>query len=274
MGRFFRMSDWDLDRLLAGKAPEGDEELEELAAFLREVKAAHLKFPPESMEARQLAAILEAAQLLSDKGEPVVRPASKAPGPDRQASRLPSWRRKPVFSTIWAKVAVASVAAVLLCSGLAVAGALPDPLQTAAANAAGEVGVSLDNPGDVDEAGDVDAVDDNDANQPDDNATKSDHKARHRDDGDGNDDNQGDEQNAPAPAVSAPQPVVGNQNNAGDEQGDDQDDQGDDNNQGDDQDNEGDDNNEADDQDNEADDQKPADEQDHEGEDQGESSDD
>jgi hypothetical protein len=289
MGRFFRMSDRDLDRLLAGKAPEGDEELAELAAFLREVKAAHLKFPPESTEARQLAAIMEAAQLLSDKGEPVARPASKAPGPefsgnpDLQASRLPSWRRNlmptGLLSNVWSKAAVAAVAALLVCCGLAAAGALPDPLQTAAANAAGEVGVSLDNPGDTDEAGDVDAVDDNDTQGDDDGAKKED-DAQGEDRDDGGDNHKvsasNDASNTPAPAVTAPPAPADDNDDAEDTDDDhanpppaakDDDDEADDEKADDDD-------NEADEDDHQsADDEGAADEQDQEGEDEGESDD-
>jgi hypothetical protein len=201
MGRFFRMRDRDLDRLLAGKAPQDDPELEELAAFLREVKAAHQKLPPESKQARQLAMILEAAQLEI---------------PEPQVSRLPNWR-KPMpaglFSTMWTKAAVGAVAALLVCCGLAAAGALPDPLQTAAANAAGEVGVSLDNPGDTDEAGDVDAADDNEAaDDQDDAAAKDDDKSKTaHSDKSSNSDSQpvsaSDGTSAPAPAVTAPAPA-------------------------------------------------------------------
>jgi hypothetical protein len=246
MGRFFRMGDGDLDRLLAGRAPSGDEELEELAAFLRDVEAAHLRFPPESTEARQLAAMLEAAQLLSDKGEPAARPASKAPGPDHQASRLPKWRSTIVparlFATIWTKAAVAAVAALLVMAGLASAGALPDPLQTAAANAADTVGVSLDNPGDADEVGDVDAVDDSEANEADDNEAKDDDDAKaagkDADNGDSHPVSASNDVSTPAPAVTTPSPADDNQ---------------------------ADDDNEADDDKDEADDEGAAEEPDHEG---------
>jgi hypothetical protein len=298
MGRFFRMSDRDLDRLMAGKAPEGDEELAELAAFLREVEAAHLKFPPESTEARQLAAILEAAQLLSDKGEPVARPASKAPGPDvsgipdLQASPLPSWRRNlmptGLLSNVWSKAAVAAVAALLVCCGLAAAGALPDSLQTAAANAAGQVGVSLDNPGDTDEVGDVDGVDDNDAQGDDDGAKKDDDaQGNESDDGDnGNNGNNGDSQpvkasedtSTPAPAVTAPPAPADDDNDAEDKDDDHANSapaaKDDDDNEADDDNKTEDDDNDADEDDHEsADDEGAAHEPDHESGDEGESDD-
>jgi hypothetical protein len=193
------MSDRDIDRLLAGKAPEGDEAVEELAAFLQEVKAAYLKAPADSTEARQLATILEAAQLQTDKGESVARPPSKATGPAPQASGLPNWRQRLVltqlFSSLWARIAVASVAAALASGGLAFAGALPDPLQAAAADAANQVGVSLDDPNDVDELGDVDSADDGTANRSDDDADERDDdagggnaKAKHDDDANQTDD--------------------------------------------------------------------------------------
>jgi hypothetical protein len=191
------MSDRDLDRLITGKAPEGDEELEELAAFLSEVEAAHSEAPSKGTEARQLAAIVEAAQLLSDNGEPAARPASKATGSDRQTSGLPKWRRKLVlpqlFSTLWARVAVVAIAAGLVSGGLASAGALPDPLQAAVADAANQVGVSLQDP-DADEPGDVDATDDSTATKGDDDDAKKDDEAKKSNKSNANDD--GDDGNA------------------------------------------------------------------------------
>jgi hypothetical protein len=271
MGRFFGMSDRDLERLLAGKAVD-DEELAEFAAFLREVEAAHLKFPRESTEARQLLAILEAAQFHGDKGEPVARPASKAPGPGPQASRLPNWRRTlmptGLLSTMWSKAAVAAVAAFFAMAGLAAAGALPDPLQTAAANAADQVGVSLDNPSDVDEPGDVDAVDEDKASEPDDDGAKDDDDAKgeHNNNSDSHPVSTSND-TPPAPAVTTSPPANGNDDTEDDDHAS--------SNPAADDDNEAeDDDDEAKDDDEEADDEAASEPDDHESEDKGESDDD
>lgn len=154
MDRFPSVSERELDRLLAGKAPAGDGELEELDAFIRGLRAAYLAAPAPEVEERHVAAIVKAARLIPDKGDPVVRPASKAHGPGWQVSGLPKWRRTRVmltqlFATLTAKIAAGAVAAVAATSGLAVAGALPDPAQQAVSDAAARVGITLPSPGSV-----------------------------------------------------------------------------------------------------------------------------
>ena len=148
-----RLSHQDVDRLLAGKAPSGADRLDEdLAAFTRDVRAAFVRPPSLDVERRHLAAAVEASRLTTDKGEPAVRPASKAQGPESQASGLPKWRRRSVLSSLFAslaaKIAGVAVAAVAATGGLAAAGALPAPAQQAIASAASSVGFSLPSPGD------------------------------------------------------------------------------------------------------------------------------
>ena len=66
------------ERLLRGETPKTPEE-QALGLFLEDVRGA---FPtePSLAEEAHLAAIVQAAQLLADKGEPAVRSASKADG--------------------------------------------------------------------------------------------------------------------------------------------------------------------------------------------------
>jgi hypothetical protein len=82
--------DDEFERLLRGETPETPEE-HALGSFLDDVRGAFPAEPPLRMEAH-LARVVEAAQLLADKGEPSVRPATKADGRGEQAS-APKRRR-------------------------------------------------------------------------------------------------------------------------------------------------------------------------------------
>ncbi len=115
------------ERLLRGEAPKTPEE-RALGLFLQDVGGA---FPAEASLAEEahLAAIVRAAQLLADKGEPAVRSASKAGGRARHASGLPKRRRVimkvPLMRSLAAKVVAGLVVLMSMFGGLALAGALP-----------------------------------------------------------------------------------------------------------------------------------------------------
>ncbi|HEY3212249.1 MAG TPA: hypothetical protein VGL16_03460 [Actinomycetota bacterium] len=115
------------ERLLRGETPKTLEE-QALALFLQDVGGA---FPAEPSLAKEahLAAIVDAAQLLADKGEPAVRSASKADGRARHASGLPKRRRVimkvPLMRSLAAKVVAGLVVLMSMFGGLALAGALP-----------------------------------------------------------------------------------------------------------------------------------------------------
>ena len=115
------------ERLLRGETPKTPEE-HALGLFLQDVGGA---FPaePSLAEETHLAAIVQAAQLLADKGEPAVRSASKADGRARHASGLPKRRRVivkvPLMRSLAAKVVAGLVVLMSMFGGLAFAGALP-----------------------------------------------------------------------------------------------------------------------------------------------------
>ena len=115
------------ERLLRGETPKTPEE-QALGLFLQDVGGA---FPAEASlaEEAQLAAIVQTAQLLADKGEPAVRSASKADGRARHASGLPKRRRVimkvPLMRSLAAKVVAGLVVLMSMFGGLALAGALP-----------------------------------------------------------------------------------------------------------------------------------------------------
>jgi hypothetical protein len=115
------------ERLLRGETPKTPEE-HALGLFLQDVGGA---FPaePSLAEETHLAAIVQAAQLLADKGDPAVRSASKADGRARHASGLPKRRRVivkvPLMRSLAAKVVAGLVVLMSMFGGLALAGALP-----------------------------------------------------------------------------------------------------------------------------------------------------
>lgn len=145
MGRLSRISERDAERLLKGKPPEDDAELTELASLLADVGRAYSRPPAESAASRHLAAIADAVK-----------------APAKPALRT-TWRQKFVFiralSRTW-RIVLASATAILAMSGLAVAGALPDPVQGTVSRAADTIGISVEDPDDADDGGLDDDADD------------------------------------------------------------------------------------------------------------------
>jgi len=138
-----RLSDSDLDRILAGKAPSGGDSLDkELAGFARDVQAVFMAPASPELERTHVAAAMEVARLTSTANPPAK--------PARRASRPVAWRRRTVFSSLFAtlsaKIAGVAIAATAAAGGLAAAGALPAPVQSAVASAASNVGLNLPNP--------------------------------------------------------------------------------------------------------------------------------
>ncbi len=136
------------DRLIDGKAPSADSPDDSLSLFVEQAKRVAAIAPSPAAEQAYLKTILEQAQLLVDKGEPAARPASKATGPEIQASGLPIRRRKVVLSSLFGslttKLAAAGVAVMLTGTGaLAATGSLPDTVQDTFAVAAEVVGIDI-----------------------------------------------------------------------------------------------------------------------------------
>jgi hypothetical protein len=169
MAEFSDMNDRDIERLFAGQTPDGDADLDALARFVEDLRRACPEAPNEALASAHVAAMVEASRLSAENGDPVARPASKADGPAHQASGLPKWRRNPMLKRLFgsplARVAILAVGLMLVFSGVAVAGALPDQIQTPVSNAAQTIGVDLPCP---DDDGDVDDVDDGDVDDADD----------------------------------------------------------------------------------------------------------
>jgi hypothetical protein len=136
------------ERLLRGETAQTPEE-QALGLFLQDVGGA---FPaePSLAEEAHLAAIVQAAQLLADKGEPAVRSASKADGRAPHASGLPKRRRVimkvPLMRSLAAKVVAGLVVLMSMFGGLALAGALPGQGSDDATDVVEIQGVETDEP--------------------------------------------------------------------------------------------------------------------------------
>ena len=126
--RLSSISDQDVERILMGKAPEGDPDL---TSLVRDVEALGGDGPDAPIAERHLAAMVEAARLGNEPERPTRR------------KKIVSDR---LLSPKWARVAAVAAATVLATSGLAVASVLPDPMQSAVASAADQVGISVDDP--------------------------------------------------------------------------------------------------------------------------------
>ena len=119
--------DEGFERLLRGETPKTPEE-QSLGLFLEDVRGA---FPtePSLREETHVAAIVQTAQLLADKGEPSVRSATEAGRSVRHASGRPKRRRVivklPLMRSLAAKVVAGLVVLMSMFGGLALAGALP-----------------------------------------------------------------------------------------------------------------------------------------------------
>lgn len=140
-----RLSDADLDRLLAGKAPLGAEDNPHLRNFFRDLRNRYVADPPPALREAHVAQMMKAARLPNDQKRPWTAPVAPAGRNNR-----PRWRRNLVssslFGSITAKILAGVVAAAAATGGLAAANALPKPVQAAVASAAGTVGVHLPDP--------------------------------------------------------------------------------------------------------------------------------
>jgi hypothetical protein len=143
MARFLRLSDEDVERILRGLPPEGDEDLRDLAGFLADAAETLSRSPASEVRATHLSLLAGAIRTSSAGPEVSSGPAAAAhpsPPPERR-HRM----RSPVAR--WAaKVTLAAATLVALTAALAWAGV--DLPGTAAENAFQNVlGVELPNQG-------------------------------------------------------------------------------------------------------------------------------
>jgi hypothetical protein len=134
MERMRRLTDEQLEALLAGKTPAGTEGLEGLAAFVKSVPDALAHAPGEHIASAHLARMIEAVPSASN----LATAGSRSPhGHARRRRTVLS----TLFGTLAAKIAAITLAAAAATAGLAATGSLPPPAQNAVSSAASHVGV-------------------------------------------------------------------------------------------------------------------------------------
>jgi hypothetical protein len=148
MSSLSKLSDRDVDAIVGGNAPRGEDELEELALFFREARNVLAEPPMAATAAAHLAAITQTARVAG----------SQSAG--RRASVPPKRRKlRPVALPVRLAAAATGLALVAAFGGAAYAGGLPDPVQGRVAELVSNVGISLPgNHNDVDQ-GDVGDID-------------------------------------------------------------------------------------------------------------------
>jgi hypothetical protein len=137
MGRFLRVHDRELDRVLDGQPPVGGDDLDVLAEFVSDVRRTFEVAPDAVTETRHLSAIVEAAAALPAGETSVVTPRQRS-----RRSRARSWT---------VKLVVAVILALGLFCGVAFAGVLPGPVQGAVAHVVRNVGLSVPGANDKDD---------------------------------------------------------------------------------------------------------------------------
>ena len=166
MRRLNEISDQDLEQLLAGKGPSGSGKADGLAYFVSAAKRASSIPPSPATEQRHISEIVRTAQLNVEKGQPAVRPGSKALGPANRVSGLPKRRRKLVLDSLLtpliAKIVaiVMALASVVTTGALASDGNLPPDIQEKIADLADGLGINIPSGDDLvsdveDEVGDL-----------------------------------------------------------------------------------------------------------------------
>ncbi len=137
MKPFSRLNDSELDQLLTGRLTADGGELDDLAAFLRELTHTFRAVPDAATEARHVHAIMDAVRTAA--------PVEAAQARETAARATPAWRRRQRTARrpLARRVALAAVLSLGLFCGVAYAGALPRPVQGAVADVARNVGVSL-----------------------------------------------------------------------------------------------------------------------------------
>jgi hypothetical protein len=214
MGMDPEATDAALDRMLSGSG--ADDDWREVARFVQDLQET---VPSSGLPSEELhvAAMVETAHLLAEKGDPVMRPVSNAAEPAPQASGLPKQRRKQMRRkrTVARLVLAPIAAAFVVLGGMAYAGALPwsgdEPVSVSTLSPTDE---NTQVPGEND-----DSQGDNDNQGEDTQGDSSDQTS---------DDSQGDDQGE----SSDDQGESSDESTSSDDQGENDDSQGDNDNQG------------------------------------------
>ncbi len=159
-----RLTDEQIEQLLAGQTPAGASSLAGVAEFFDQLATSAVLEIPEALAAEHISKAMAEARSApnSDVAE---APSTRPLGRLRRRIALSG-----IFSSLAAKLILGSAVALASTAGAAAAGILPDPIQSVAADAASILGIDLPDPGD-------DAVDDAPTVTPPDNDTSGDSQA-------------------------------------------------------------------------------------------------
>lgn len=138
------LSDEEFDRLVSGRPSAGHQHTNETAQFIRDLRELCLPAESGAHQARHLAAI-RAALSQRSRGLHLVHSAGAA-APMAASGRTLRETLLQSMSGMATKAAVLATALVTSAGGMAVAGVLPQPIQSAISDAAGNVGIALPDP--------------------------------------------------------------------------------------------------------------------------------
>jgi len=157
-----RLTDEQIEQLLAGQTPAGASSLAGVAEFFDQLATSAVLEIPEALAAEHISKAMTEARS-APNSEVAEVPSTRPLGRLRRRIALSG-----MFSSL--KLILGSAVALASTAGAAAAGILPDPIQSVAADAASILGIDLPDPGD-------DAVDDAPTVTPPDNDTSGDSQA-------------------------------------------------------------------------------------------------
>ncbi len=140
-----KLSDQQIERLLAGTAPAGSERTDDLARFIRGARSAWSAEPAEDAAAVH---VTKAAEAATAAGGGLVADRRRSPRSAHRSDAPQSWRRRTVLGSVLASLSakvtgVALAATVATTGALAATGSLPASAQQVASTMAAHVGVNI-----------------------------------------------------------------------------------------------------------------------------------
>lgn len=144
-----QISDGEFDKIIAGQSGPSGPEAAQLARTMKELNAAYVRPITPATESRHLNAILKANQSRPRQGaatgstsglDPVLEPLRNLAAGFRRLGLL----QLSGSTAVWA--VVVALFLVTATGGLAAAGVLPDPIQSAVSSAASSIGIDVPTP--------------------------------------------------------------------------------------------------------------------------------
>jgi len=138
-----RLTDEQIEQLLAGRTPEGLSSLGNVADVVAQLASASASEIPDQLASDH---ITRAAAVAGSAPDAI--PAAAAASPNRSRRLLRRFALSGLFSSLAAKMVLGTAVALAATAGAAAAGILPDPIQSVAADAAEIIGIDIPDPDD------------------------------------------------------------------------------------------------------------------------------